>query len=64
MSEKEGYRENLCRIRECFPGREALRKGEVAEFLGLDRRTITRKIRFSAATKLVTVQDFARQISV
>ena len=62
--EKQGFDENLIRIREVFPGLEALRIGQCAAFLGIDRHTARRKIRINEQTKMVTVVNFARQISV
>lgn len=62
--EKQGYADNLIRIREMFPGVEALRIGQCAAFLGIDRHTARRRIRINEQTKRVTVNDFARQISI
>lgn len=62
--EKQGFEANLARIREAFPGVEALRIGQCADFLGVDRHTARKCIRINEQTKLVTVYDFARQISI
>ncbi len=41
--EKEGFRETLERLDAQFPGREVIRRNELAEFLGVSYTTITRK---------------------
>lgn len=40
--EKECYRDNLALLNEAFPDKNILTLGEVAEWTGLDRRTVTR----------------------
>lgn len=40
--EKECYRDNLQRIDEKFPDKELLNMKEVAAYLGVSRRTMTR----------------------
>lgn len=40
MREKRDYRDNLARLYERFPGREALSIKETAALLGLDPRTV------------------------
>jgi len=62
--EKQGYADNLLRIREAFPGVEMLRISQIAKFLGVERHTAARKIARNKATNMVSVADFARQISV
>ena len=42
--EIEGYRENLALISEAFPGKKMLSVDEVADYLGCNRKTITRLI--------------------
>ena len=42
--EIEGYRENLALICEAFPGKKMLSVDEVADYLGCNRKTITRLI--------------------
>ena len=44
MREKNGYRENLELICEAFPGKKMLTVDEVSNYLGCERRTITRLI--------------------
>lgn len=44
MREKQGYRENLEIIGEAFPGKHMLTVEEVSDYLGCDRKTITRLI--------------------
>ena len=38
--EKEGFREQLARLDEQFPGREAINIQEAIQLTGLDRRTL------------------------
>ena len=38
--EREGYRDNLERLDAAFPGRELLRKSEVAGWLGISKTTL------------------------
>lgn len=38
--EKDGFREQLARLDEQFPGREALNLQEAIQITGLDRRTL------------------------
>ncbi len=59
--EKAGYRENLERIKERFPTKEILRPGEVAEFLGVSKRTVYRMFTFSQIG-YISVASLARQI--
>ena len=44
MREKEMYRDNLMEIREAFPGKRCLTVQEVGEWLGIDRRSVTKLI--------------------
>ena len=46
--EKECYRLNLERLDEIFPGREILKLCEVADFLGVDKRTAKAKYGISS----------------
>lgn len=40
--EKPGYRDNLERLDAAFPGRELIRKSELAGWLGIDKRSVER----------------------
>lgn len=40
MREKEGFREQLARLDEMFPGREAIKIDEAVKCVGLCRRTL------------------------
>lgn len=64
MREKEGYRDNLQRLNEAFPDKEMLAIGEVADYLGISRDTVRRRLKFNDATKRITKPDLARQITV
>lgn len=46
--EKEGFREQLARLDELFPGKEVLSMNEVCAMLRTDRRTILRDKTFPA----------------
>ena len=46
--EKEGFRDQLVRLDELFPGRETLKLDEVAKLVGLDRRTLLKDKAFPA----------------
>lgn len=59
--EREAYRDNLERIKDCFPTKELLNVSEVARFLGVDRGTVTR--RFSFKTGYISVATLARELS-
>ncbi len=59
--EKEGYRDNIERIKEKFPTKEILRPGEVADFLGVSKRTVYRMFSFTA-TGYISVACLARQM--
>lgn len=62
--EKEGFRENMALLNERFPDKDMLGKGDVARFMGVSWDTVTRRIKFNAATGRVSKADLARQISV
>ena len=63
--EKDGYRDNLARIIECYPDRELLNIRDVMEFTGLSRNTVRRYIRFNEHIGgLISKADLARQISI
>lgn len=63
--EKKGYRETLAQLNEMFPEQGMLSKTEAAKFLGVDRKTISRRgIQFNAATGRITKADLARQVCV
>ena len=59
--EKESYRDNLERIKEKFPNKEMLIKKEVADFTGLDVRTVKKMFNFSNG--YISVASLARQMS-
>lgn len=46
--EKDGFRENLARLDETFPGRESIKINEAADYLGVHRRTILKDRTFPA----------------
>lgn len=46
MREKEGYRDNLERVLEAFPGREVLKPAEVARWLHMDPKTVRKAFPF------------------
>ena len=63
--EKAGYRDVIMQLNEMYPGKGMLTRGEVAQFLGVNRSTVYRRgIQFNAATGRVTKADLARQICV
>lgn len=63
--EKQGYRETLAQLNEMFPEQGMLSKTEAAKFLGVDRKTISRRgIQFNEATGRITKADLARQVCV
>lgn len=63
--EKQGYRETIAQLNEMFPEQGMLSKTEAAKFLGVDRKTISRRgIQFNAATGRITKADLARQVCV
>ena len=41
--EKDGFRETLDRLDEHFPGKEVIKRTELAEFLGVSKCTIIRR---------------------
>ena len=60
--EKEGFRDTIAQLNEMFPGKGMLTTKEVAQFMGVERHTVRRKIRFNETTGLVTKADLARQV--
>ncbi len=63
--EKQGFRDTVAALNEMFPEQGMLTKGEVAKFLGVSTRTITRHgIQFNQATGRVTKADLARQVCI
>lgn len=63
--EKAGFRDTIAQLNEMFPDQGMLGKGEVAKFLGVDPRTVSRRgIKFNSATGRVTKADLARQVCV
>ena len=43
--EKEGFREQLDRLDAAFPGREIIRRTELAQFLGISYDTVKRQFK-------------------
>lgn len=63
--EKQGYRDTIAQLNEMFPDKGMLSKTEAAKFLGVDRKTISRRgIKFNEATGRITKADLARQVCV
>ncbi len=63
--EKAGYRDVIMQLNEMYPGKGMLTRGEVAQFLGVNRSTVYRRgIKFNDVTGKVTIPDLARQICV
>lgn len=63
--EKAGYRDTIALLNEMFPEQGMLSKTEAAKFLGVDRKTISRRgIQFNKATGRITKADLARQVCV
>ena len=61
--EPAGYRLNLEQLNAEFPEAGMLTKQQVAEWIGCDVRTATRRIKFNPATGRISKSDLARQIS-
>lgn len=59
--EKEGYRDNIERIKDAFPTKELLRPGEVADFTGVSKRTVYRLFKFNK-DGYISVACLARQM--
>ncbi|MBR3330415.1 MAG: hypothetical protein IKG25_04275 [Mogibacterium sp.] len=63
--EKAGFRDTIAQLNEMFPDQGMLGKGDVAKFMGVDPRTVSRRgIKFNSMTGRVTKADLARQICV
>lgn len=63
--EKQGYHDTMRELNEMFPEYGMLGKGEVARFMGVSPKTVTRRgIQFNARTGRVTKADLARQICI
>lgn len=63
--EKQGFRDTLASLNEMFPDQGMLNKTEVAKFLGVTPRTISRsKLKFNDATGRITKADLARQVCI
>lgn len=61
--EKAGFRDTIAQLNEMFPDQGMLNQTEVAQFLGVERRTVkNRGIKFNELTRRVTKADLARQI--
>ena len=63
--EKAGFRDAIELLNDQFPGKGMLTRSDVAAFLGVKPRSRKLdRIRFNAATRLVSKADLARQICV
>lgn len=63
--EKAGFRDAIELLNDQFPGKGMLTRSDVAAFLGVNPRSRKLdRIRFNAATRLVSKTDLARQICV
>ena len=63
--EKQGFRDTIADLNRVYPVQGTLSKTEVAQYLGVDRTTVTRRgIQFSKVTGRVTKADLARQICI
>ncbi|MBQ9460245.1 MAG: hypothetical protein IJU66_09990 [Oscillospiraceae bacterium] len=62
--EKEVFHDNVAALNEMFPDKGMLTKSDVARFMGASLDTVSRRIRFNAATKRISKADLARQITV
>jgi hypothetical protein len=60
--EKEGYRDNLERIKEVFTDKEMLSISDVVRFTGMCYRSVMK--RFTFKNKYISVADLARQMSI
>ncbi len=61
--EKAGYRDVIMQLNAMYPDKGMLTRGEVAQFLGVNRSTVYRRgIKFNDVTGKVTIPDLARQI--
>ena len=60
--EKEGYRDNLERIKETFPNKELLNVKDVSTFTGLYKTTVKKVFKF-ADNGYISVASLARQMS-
>lgn len=59
--EKPSYRDNIERIKEFFPDKELLNIKNVAEFCGLNRRTVLELFDFTKG--YISVAKLAREMS-
>lgn len=62
--EKAGYHDTIAQLNEMFPNKGMLSRKDVAQFMGVERHTVTRKIQFNKTTGLVTKADLARQVCI
>lgn len=60
--EKAGFRATLQQLNEMFPDVGMLTIAQAAQFIGVNRNTAARLIKFNELTKRVTKADFARQV--
>lgn len=67
MKEKEGYRDNLERINEQFPNKEMLTISEVARFIGINRKKISKDwgkgFTQIGKSKYITKSELAKRMS-
>lgn len=60
--EREGYRENMERLDAAFPGRELIKKVELAGWLGVSTRQLARMLELPPG-QLVTKVCIARELA-
>ena len=60
--EKEGYRDNLERIKSYFPDKEMLTNKDVQNFTGMCYRSVRKRFAFTKG--YVSTADLARQMSI
>lgn len=62
--EKAGFRDTILLLNERFPDHDLLTIEEVAQWCGMCRNTVKKRIRFNDATKRVSKADLARQVCI
>lgn len=65
--EKAGYRDVIAQLGEAYPGKGALSRNEVAQFMGVTSRTVARwvasgRLRWPKGLPTITFADLARQV--
>lgn len=61
--EKAGYRDTIADLNRVFPVQGALSRGDVAAYLGVSPKTVSRRgIQFSPVTGRISKADLARLI--